>query len=176
MSDVHLGKLAPDGADRDATHVAVVPMVAAADMKPGTRCGIDSNDRANPTVTAIGIVDPFLSESVKQGQRFYLCLFPRTVTGLRHVYVHPVLDSDVGASKAWIAAWAESEGIEYDELIEHAKTWVDTHDGKWSGRYWNEGPRFEGQVLPETFWEHYDRVTNTRTPEVMRSNFFACAC
>ncbi len=41
---------------------------------------------------AVGIVDPFLQRSVLQGQRFYLCLFPGTVTSLRHVWTHPALE------------------------------------------------------------------------------------
>lgn len=32
----------------------------------------------------VGIVDPFLRESVQPSQRFWLFLYPNTVTSLRH--------------------------------------------------------------------------------------------
>lgn len=183
MSDaqVWLGKLAPKDAERDATHVAVVPMIATEELGPGEHVGlVDDNDKkkaGTDTRQLIGIVDPFLAAKVKPGQLFYLCLYPRTVTGLRHVYVHPVLDGDSAAiSKDWIAKWGASQGIQYEDLMFHAKMWVETHDGKYGGEYWVEGGRFEGQTLPAVFWEHYDRVSGTNTPENMRRPFFSCSC
>lgn len=180
MSDVQLGMLAPDNADRDATHVAVVPMIAAVEMPPGTHCGLVSEGRVSPDVDKhklIGIVDPFLKRNVRMGQRFFLCLYPRTVVGLRHHYIHPGLDGDTPAtSKNWIERWAASEHIEYDQLMAHARKWVSTHDGKYSGEYWCDGGRFEGQSLPAEFWDHYDRVLSTNTPKVKRGSFFTCSC
>lgn len=173
MSDVQLGRLAPKGVDRDATHVAVVPMVAATEMEPGTHCGLVGDGQAGLTDPDkyVGIVDPFLPHNVRKGERFYLCLYPRTVTGLRHHYLHPALDGDsMVTSRDWIEKWAASNNIAYDELIYHAGEWVKFE------AYWCEGGRFEGQQLPDEFWEHYDRVTETQTPEERRERFFTCSC
>lgn len=183
MSDaqVWLGKLAPKDAERDATHVAVVPMIAAEELAPGEHVGlVDDKDKSaagTDTQQLIGIVDPFLVAKVKIGQRFYLCLYPRSVTGLRHQYAHPVLDGDSASiSKDWISKWAAANGILYGDLMYHAKLWVESYDGQYGNAYWVEGGRFEGQRLPAEFWDHYDRVTETRTPEKARSSFFSCAC
>lgn len=79
MEQVKLGRLLPDGtAGRDAVHVAVLPMLAVRVMQPGEHL-------------ADGIVDPYLRNPVLPGQWFYLCLFPGTVTSLRHVWTHPTI-------------------------------------------------------------------------------------
>jgi hypothetical protein len=79
---VKLGELVPDDlGGRDAVHVAVVAMVATRVMQPGERL-------------TNGMVDPFLSSPVQPGQRFWFCLFPGTVTGLRHHWRHPAYDGD----------------------------------------------------------------------------------
>ena len=179
MSDVWLGQLAPTTADRDATHVAVVPAVAAADMMPGTHCGMVDKTLAGPMgKDSIGIVDPFLTTLVKKGQRFYLCLYPRSVTGLRHHYSHPALDAlqNPSESTSWLEQWSSKYGFDTSEVLAHADTWVKTHDNRYGGEYWNEGSRFEGQVVPAEFWDHYDSVRGTKTPAEKRGSFFTCSC
>lgn len=179
MSDVEIGKLAPPDADRDAVHVACVPLIATTEMEPGTHAGIIEAGHAGLTSTdrCIGIVDPFLRENVKPGQRFWLFLYPRTVTGLRHHYAHPALDGDTPAtSRDWIERFCAANAIHYGELMDHAMDWVGTHDGKYSGEYWCDGGRFEGMRVPDEFWDHYDRVRGVVTPDVKRGNFFTFAC
>ena len=92
MSDTpKLGELCDPTAGRDAVHIAIAPVKAAEPMGPGTRCGLNAAGEADPWASPfVGIVDPFLPRSVRTGERFYLCLFPNTVTSLRHVWTHPV--------------------------------------------------------------------------------------
>lgn len=72
-----LGALITDPhAGRDAVHVAIIPLIATRRMMPGEHL-------------KSGVVDPFLTAPVEPGQRYYLCLYPNTVTSLRHVWTAP---------------------------------------------------------------------------------------
>lgn len=77
---------------RDAIHLAVEPVTAGEFLKPGQHiCIVDGVARAGWTkgVCPTGIVDPFLPEDVQEGQRFWLVVYPRMITSLRHVWEHP---------------------------------------------------------------------------------------
>jgi hypothetical protein len=85
--DLQLGKIikASTPAKRDAIHIAVAPVVAAAPLYPGTHVGLNEIGEAT-TKTGnkyIGVVDPFLGNPVKTGERFWLYLYPNTITSLR---------------------------------------------------------------------------------------------
>ena len=88
-----LGKLIVDGERRrDAVHVAVAPVTAVERLAPGAHVGfVSANDRerVGTSRTPIGVVDPFLQEEVQPGERFWLFLYPNSVTSLRHVWTHP---------------------------------------------------------------------------------------
>ena len=98
-----LGQLVPEGERRrDAIHIAVAPVTAAAFLTPGQQVGLiaeNDTELVGPCDRNIGIVDPFLSEAVQPGQRFWLFLYPGTVTGLRHVWMHPAFTKAATALK-----------------------------------------------------------------------------
>ncbi|MFO0998975.1 MAG: TIGR02996 domain-containing protein [Planctomycetaceae bacterium] len=92
-SDPRPGKLiSSNDRQRDAIHIALAPVEAAANLSPGQHVGFpypNDRNRVGPTDETIGIVDPFLTQMVKPGERFWLFLYPNTVTGLRHIWSHP---------------------------------------------------------------------------------------
>ncbi|MCA9067276.1 MAG: hypothetical protein KDA84_00025 [Planctomycetaceae bacterium] len=86
------GELITDGETRrDAIHIAVAPVTAVCDLEPGQDIGFVRGNRESvgPCENPIGIVDPFLKDTIKAGQRFWLFLYPNTVTGMRHFWKHP---------------------------------------------------------------------------------------
>lgn len=85
----------PEG--RDAIHLAVEPVEAGAPLNPGQHIKIDNGQAVpgQPHGDAIGIVDPFLPRQVQEGERFWLVIYPRMVTSLRHVWEHPDLPRGV---------------------------------------------------------------------------------
>lgn len=89
MNGPQLGKVIEGPAGRDAIHVAVAPVVAGVFLEPGQHVGLFADGTAKPTKPHIGIVDPFLTQPVEKGERFWLFLYPNTVTSLRHVWTHP---------------------------------------------------------------------------------------
>lgn len=88
-----LGKLIEDGERRrDAIHVAVAPVTAVERLSPGQHVGLVREgdvELVGSCAEPIGVVDPFLTADVEPGQRFWLFLYPETITGLRHVWTHP---------------------------------------------------------------------------------------
>lgn len=92
----NLGETPADDARRDAVHVAVAPVIAGMPLRPGMhielRAGVavgDSEDGLYPNFKPIGVVDPFLRRIVQKDERFWIFLYPNTVTSLRHVWSHP---------------------------------------------------------------------------------------
>lgn len=90
-----LGKLLPPSERRrDAIHMAVAPCVAAETLSPGAHVGFWERGNMEvvgemPSEKCFGIVDPFLREAVKPGDRFWVFIYPNTITSLRHVWTHP---------------------------------------------------------------------------------------
>lgn len=77
---------------RDAVHVAIVPVVASQRLYPGTR--VDKHGRHGSAGSEVGIVDPYLTTPVNPGDQFFIFLYPRSVTGLRHVWTHPDFEDE----------------------------------------------------------------------------------
>jgi len=88
-----IGHLIEDGdRTRDAIHVAIAPGKASERLVPGQHIGFThptSFESFGPSDETVGIVDPFLKESVEPGERFWVFLYPGTIESLRHVWTHP---------------------------------------------------------------------------------------
>jgi hypothetical protein len=176
MSDIGIGNLVGGDAKRDAIHIAVAPMTATTELRPGQHIGLVDSERAATSEHPIGIVDPFLTKNVRPGERFYLFLYPGSITSLRHEWIHPAF---VGAafvpesvSHKWIEQFAVKLDQTYNRLMEAARLWVDceelTYDNSETYKHvpskdWSE------------FWKHYQVVTGTKVKDP-NARFFTCSC
>jgi|SRR6185312_9536985 len=91
----NLGEIPDETARRDAVHIAVAPVVAGVDIAPGQHVGLFTDGTASPSKPWIGIADPFFKDHISRGQRFWLYLYPNTITNLRHVWEHPAFTTKV---------------------------------------------------------------------------------
>jgi hypothetical protein len=183
MSDSQflIGKLIDGRGEPDAIHVATMPVTAAETLKPGQHIGFKDEYRVTgspPTpYKLLGIVDPFLTADVVEGQRFFMLLYPNTITGLRHVWTHPDISASglgVGLpSEKWLRDFADDVGADYHEMMQVAASHCDEKN-RW-GDYLCEGGKWEGQSTPEEFWTHYAAVTG-KTPKNGPTGIFSCSC
>ena len=179
MSDAGIGKLIEGESNRDAIHIAIAPVVANETLMPGQHIGFIAGSTSVVDIVpdTIGIVDPFLRRPILRGQAFYMCLYPNTVTGMRHHWSHPAFVAEVKptqVSKATgiIEQTAAEFGLVYDEFMDTVRDFLRTGD------YACEGGRWDGQSLwgNDEFWDAYEEVTGTKVHQDDRGGVFSCSC
>src|SRR5262245_59540141 len=99
MSDIVVGQIITDNQnERDAIHVAVMPVKALHKLYPGQELSLifwEDDVAVVSNVSSeigIGIVDPFLAHPVMPGDHFYMFLKPNSTRALRHAWTHPAID------------------------------------------------------------------------------------
>ena len=180
-----LGTIIDDTQKRDAIHLAVFPVEAAHNLQPGDDVAVINGVATSKKGKKVGIVDPFLKEPVLRGERFWLVLYPRMVTSLRHVWSHPdfaddtdqtaipatsVKSSEVVEAEKYLDVIANGASLTRNALIDGAREY------KEYGEYMIQGGKWESFSVGEESWAAYDIVTGETTSENKRNNFFSCSC
>lgn len=192
MKPVEVGKLLKKNyTQRDAIHIAVLPVTAGEHLKPGQRVALigDSGLVGARTGDNIhGVVDPFLQNGVKPGDRFFMFLLPNTITSLYHHWAHPVIDKrleeahvkktadilmGVTDSHKWMMDFAARNLLSMEEVVDAASEYI--RDGEYF-IHPRDGGLLDGVTIPDEFWDHYDVINGTKTPEESRGHFFSCSC
>lgn len=181
-SNITLGQILTGNEGRDAVHVAIAPCVAKEKLFPGQDVGADGTT-AQPHV---GIVDPYLKHPVLPEQGFWVCLYPNTVTSLRHEWTHPAFgpqgttkasEDDVEFSRQWLQRYAErmnSYDLEDNGSEAAYKRLV---DGLHSGELYARGTDLHGLYDlddAEELREHAERVLGIKIDWGRFS--FSCSC
>ena len=174
MENPKLGELITGNQERDAVHIAVVPVVAGEPLASGQHVGI-AYGKAVANAKPVGVVDPFLCRKypndtvmVLKGQRFWLLLYPGSITSLRHDWTHPALE--MSESEKWLRDFARDNEIDYDTLVDEASNGKTVCFGSTSGPERVRDERWE-------FWGHMAAVTGLEFDEDHINNaYFRCAC
>jgi hypothetical protein len=182
-----LGTIIDDTQKRDAIHLAVIPTVAPCALAPGQHVETDGSPAA--IGKGVGIVDPFLGRQVAAGERFWLVIYPRVITSLRHVWEHPAFSQEsqpyvpAGASAAErrLREIADALCIDYYDMMSGADEWVRTSRGsKWGGEYLtqhgSENWRDDFPAYVDEFWPLYEQVRGVAVPAEHKQSFFSCSC
>lgn len=169
-----LGNIIEAGA-RDAIHLAVEPAIAAEDLYPGQHVGLGVDGATTNGVKKLGIVDPFIIGMIPKGKMFWLIIYPRTITSLRHVWEHPDFTgmkvmSEEEKSQAWVNDFADRIHQHPASLMSAADHWVYDEEYTYDN---SETYKDHWEEFPE-FWKHYEILTG-RKPKELRS-FFTCSC
>ncbi len=199
MSDIVLGNLATENAQRDAIHIAIAPIIASQNLKVGQHIGVDQNGKSCPD-SPVGIVDPFLKKGPKEGESFYILLYQNTVTGMRHHWSHPAFGEESSvpnpglanlspelkaSSEAWLKDFIESSDCpDYYSVIAAATDGClsNTDPEYYNESYYNNGQylHFNGRDahgdIPPEFWDHIEIVTGIKIPRNKRAEFWSCSC
>lgn len=194
-----LGTILQSDPGRDAIHLATYAVIAGERLFPGQHVGIIDGDQMQAFSTAeklIGIVDPFLAAGVHPGQMFWLVLYPRTITSLRHVWTHPdfdnatvvPLDADKELSRQYLEDFAErlfsyygkkSDDPDAEEYAEgegeYGSRLKVLIEGIEYGGAFGADIEYTDDVKPsDELYKHYERYTGKPAPE--RPQYFHCAC
>lgn len=169
-----IGRLIEGGGGRDAIHVAIAPVTAGAELVPGSHVTLNDKGVAVPGRGAIGIVDPFLTvRCVLPGQRFYLFLYPKSVTSLRHVWTHPAFNEGTTDDEAWLRHYAATSSP-YEHPHEAFET---LKDGLRTGQLFFHGSDCHGLYDIENAGELKERAERYLGIEIDWEKFtFSCSC
>lgn len=171
---------------RDAIHLAVIPVEALERLRPGQHVGVGKDgQKAFATSEGVGIVDPFLPRPVERGERFWLVIYPRKITSLRHVWSHPAFADEapvplspaeqeagdaVTVARARIRDMAADLQCSVERLMDGASEFL-TH-----GDYLHFGFDLDDDWPAEEFWRCFEVVTGKPVPEDKKGFFFRCSC
>lgn len=185
-----LGTIITESEKRDAIHVAVEPVKAGHNLLPGQHVGIANGLAYGNVDKKLGIVDPFIIGPILEGQYFWLLVYPRQITSLRHVWEHPdfseeeekenietkeyILEEKQKLAREWIETWASDIGSSYNEVMNGAQIYLE------QGTYtYGEGNEYTSEAQYdgiEEFWVQYSILTGKDFGNDLSGGFFTCAC
>jgi hypothetical protein len=184
------GVLPDDASGRDAVHVAVFSAISGVRLFPGQDVGAVSDGEGGDVavgplgVPLIGIVDPFLKAPVIPGERFWVFLYPRTITALSHRWSHPAFE-DTKLSYAPPSAKLESDlwltkfCAEYDDKnygFSMRATLEKIFDGQYDDdEYLTVYGTDEKGAIPYEVWHHASVVFGKPVP-LRKPTYFSCSC
>ncbi len=168
----------PNGAYRDAIHIAVICVVAGEDLLVGQDVSVEKSIAFGRSGSGgdIGVVDPFLELNLDKGDQFWLFLYPNTVTSMQHHWEHPSFNPQAippsgnygdpeGVSKRFLEALCATYGVRWSDF-EYAYV-----EGE--GIHMGENDSANDMKDDPDFLWHFQNVFGKPPHE---DGYFSCAC
>lgn len=190
--EARLGELITEPGEqnqRDAVHIAVVPVTARNNLSPGQHVGVTPDGKTAGTPgglfsDAVGIVDPFLDARVMSGDAFWLFLYQGQVTTLRHEWTHPAFPNATmqvsdesarkGASEKWLRDWCATHDCpRYETVLAYV---LEGRRASWDRSYLHFDGIDAHDEIPDEFWNHMEVVTGMKFEKDDRATGFSCSC
>lgn len=181
MNPLNIGQIITTPQQRDAIHVAVVPVIAGQMLYPGEHVGLIKGEAwstlkdKKPGLVSIGIVDPFLKANVAPKESFWLFLYPGTVTDLRHAWTHPAfqpLNPMYEASIGIVKTLTARLEFDYEKFMAAAHRYLENGESEATFDHgWTE-PDWMDDEWPN-FWYHFEVITGKK-PKNSREGFTGC--
>lgn len=190
-----LGTIITPNEGRDAIHVAVLPVQAAERISPGDHVLINDEGKAEWTKAGegVGIADPFLVDIIKRGEWFWLLVYPRQITSLRHVWEHPsfpaseppvnmvtvksvqiVTEDAKAASERWLREWIDVSDCP-DFYVTIGAMLAQQDGSSYMSDYVHfDGVDAHGEIPPEA-WYHLG-IYSGEDLSGDRPSYFSCSC
>lgn len=187
MSDIEklgIGNVIFSHQEKDAIHVAIIPIILGEDMLPGTPINMVDGLAYKEESEPIGVIDPFIQGSIRKGDKVWLFLNPGSIFSLRHDWAHPAFIDDAvkKRSEDWLRNFCDTHDCpDYDTLMQGIQ-------GKFpffEEEYYRSGGAIDGEYLhfngvgahgqiPDEFWQHVEIVLGRKPP--FRPKYFSCSC
>lgn len=186
-----LGKVISSAEKRDAIHLAVIPMQCKYPvLRPGDHLTAEGDYTGPYSADAVGIVDPFLRFDLVKGDWFWLVIYPRVITSLRHVWTHPAFPEEAaapgtalavspiegqfldGKAKRLIEEFAARYDTTFDDLMAQAETVVNSKD-QYARICFGRDITYQEH---EEFWPLWTAYTGRPVPTEIAERSFRCAC
>lgn len=199
-----LGTIIGAGEKRDAIHLAVEPVIAGENLDPGHHIRVENGVAFRATKgLGLGIVDPFLADFVKKGERFWFIMYPREVKSLRHVWTHPAFSDEVvvtvtvePAVEMKTKTVPQAAAVSRETQIASAKHRIaliafalgdgmDYDKLMDAAREWLDNEQYcvqydaqswQDKFNSEEFWPLYEIVTGRMPAADKDRGFFSCSC
>ncbi len=177
--DLKLGHIITDHQERDAAHIAVAPIIAAASMSPGEHVGLSDEGSAVPNhPRPIGVIDPFLRDRVRKGEKCWLFMYPNTITSLCHEWEHPAFAKQEAKkqsrseSEIWMRHWAVCHmGEDYYGMRSEDEAFARAIN---AGHTLSVGPHEDARDhIDDEWWSHWEKITGQAGK---RDESFSCGC
>lgn len=196
-----LGSIIGPGEKRDAIHLAVEPVVAAERLLPGEHVSLDVSTNTATRVRVgqgVGIVDPFIEGAVREGERFWLVVYPRQINSLRHVWEHadfapsadltpappaplPLVENPALKAEAWLRKYAADtfgigagdDDVDDDYYLTFDQFIERAVESEGEYTFHISGADAHGEV-PQEFWSNLSIYVGR--PLTGKPDYFSCSC